>query len=482
MPHPVLYRRLRSSGLLVPSGGGGGSPALPGVITWLDAGAISATDGDQIQVWPDISGNNRPGTDQGVTSTLWFTYRATGGPNNKPCIERTQTYVTNAGITLPSGTAALLGSGGELHAVWKAPADNIAVEEAIAWNLSADSYQGYPQYNASLYWETVGRIIERFAGARSIEYRPPAGVGSWRIYSASTVSGYSTVRQDGKVFGIDQFPSVGASDPLYVNYKMYQGKFAELVICSAPLSDADRQSLYDFWATKYGLTVYSKPADFSPASFSGLQGWWAADSLSLNNDDAVASWPDLSGNSHDFSQSNSSYKPVFKTNRVNGKPAINWADTHRMGMSGSISISQYADFTLIQVMSPTAGSIGISNPSSNLQFAAHVPNTYETTRYYNNGEGSLDTTFSDYTQGGWRSYGWRRGQSSRLWTMTCGPVRTFINSAYDGTFTFNGVGYSTTCGYGMTGDIAEIIMYNTALEDWQLMELYHNYLRPKYSV
>jgi hypothetical protein len=53
-----------------------------------------------------------------------------------------------------------------------------------------------------------------------------------------------------------------------------------------------------------------------------LVGWWKANSLSLSDLDLVSTVVDSAGNGWDLTQTNATYKPVYRTNVINGYPAI----------------------------------------------------------------------------------------------------------------------------------------------------------------
>lgn len=60
-----------------------------------------------------------------------------------------------------------------------------------------------------------------------------------------------------------------------------------------------------------------------PNSLSDLKLWLKADALtSINDGETVTTWSDSSGNGYDLTQSNSSYKPLYKTNILNSMPGI----------------------------------------------------------------------------------------------------------------------------------------------------------------
>ncbi len=60
---------------------------------------------------------------------------------------------------------------------------------------------------------------------------------------------------------------------------------------------------------------YTPPAE-------GLLLWLKADSISASDGDVISSWDDQSGNGLHFTQSDSTKAPVFKTNIINGLPAL----------------------------------------------------------------------------------------------------------------------------------------------------------------
>lgn len=65
-----------------------------------------------------------------------------------------------------------------------------------------------------------------------------------------------------------------------------------------------------------------------------------ASELTLNNDDPVATWPDLSGNNYDAGQVSSTLQPVFKTNILNGKPVVRFNGKYLKTNSFSAALTQ----------------------------------------------------------------------------------------------------------------------------------------------
>lgn len=67
----------------------------------------------------------------------------------------------------------------------------------------------------------------------------------------------------------------------------------------------------------------SAPRRWRPSRLSGLRLWLSADRITgLADGDPVTTWPDLSGQSNNATQSTTAAKPLYKTAIVNGRPGI----------------------------------------------------------------------------------------------------------------------------------------------------------------
>lgn len=62
--------------------------------------------------------------------------------------------------------------------------------------------------------------------------------------------------------------------------------------------------------------------DFDPSSIIGLTTWLKADSLTLVDGAAVATWIDSSPATNNAVQNTATARPIFKTGVLNGKPAV----------------------------------------------------------------------------------------------------------------------------------------------------------------
>lgn len=70
------------------------------------------------------------------------------------------------------------------------------------------------------------------------------------------------------------------------------------------------------------IAVGGGSGGFDPTTIAGLKLWLKANALSLNNNDPVTTWTDSSGTNNHGTQSTAANKPLFKTNIINGLPAV----------------------------------------------------------------------------------------------------------------------------------------------------------------
>jgi len=98
-----------------------------------------------------------------------------------------------------------------------------------------------------------------------------------------------------------------------------------------------------------------------------LKLWLEADTLAgLNDGDTVASWLDLSGNSNDFTAAGTS-KPLFKTNILNGRPAVLFDGVNDV-MTGPLLntfLTAVSGGTIYVVAKPTAITANSATPALN---------------------------------------------------------------------------------------------------------------------
>ncbi|MFC2087832.1 Calx-beta domain-containing protein, partial [Bacteroidota bacterium] len=231
---------------------------------------------------------------------------------------------------------------------------------------------------------------------------------------------------------------------------------------------------------------FTGPAGVGDTSNNKL--WIRAEDLSLSNNDPVASWIDTSGNDNDFSQSTGSLQPSYHTSQINGYPTVRFDGSDLLTAPDIISGNIGRTLFIVTKMNTGGG-------------------TYDglilSLDYPNGGAGS-GTAFSVTPEVGLRVSGNKvfnegLGTSNyRILTMSlaAGIDVTATEIYLDGTAgtesssssaTINTGSNGTALGYSdhvveyYNGDISEVIIYNTELNDAQ-RTIIENYLAAKYNL
>ena len=100
---------------------------------------------------------------------------------------------------------------------------------------------------------------------------------------------------------------------------------------------------------------------FKPASIptAGLQLWLRPDAGVVLNGSGVSTWTDQSGNGNDASQANPGRQPQLVNNALNGQPVMHFdGQDDRLGLTGSTPMSQ---ISLFFVFKPDSGLAGTDN-------------------------------------------------------------------------------------------------------------------------
>lgn len=212
---------------------------------------------------------------------------------------------------------------------------------------------------------------------------------------------------------------------------------------------------------------------FSPANISGIQLWLKADSLSLNDNDLVTTWTDSSGNGNNATASN---KPTYKTNQINGLPAVQFIALDFM-QTPSITMTNMSIFIVLKP-GATAGYVMefAGAGSSNAIISNFTANTLEVFNSPRISMGATATTaFSQHTLTRDATNGtktWRNGSAVTTDPSAVTPNTGVITIGTDG-------GAGTTDQW--SGYIAEIILYNNEVSSAN-RALIESYLLTKYGL
>jgi hypothetical protein len=221
-----------------------------------------------------------------------------------------------------------------------------------------------------------------------------------------------------------------------------------------------------------------------------LKIWLKADALvGLSDGDPLATWADSSNSSINATQSTTSKKPTYKTGVVNGKPIVRFDGVDDFMSTASMSLSSH--FTAFFVGSAEKGSPVYVEHGSNADSSDGMRVSG------NGGLGNLNG-FVVNRSGAHAaniSYGWL-GQT----------VFKIASFKYDGSHTIKMNGASVSAGTvtgstisdskasntlyigakngtssQMTGDIAEIVIYDTVLSDYKIISI-EDELATKYGI
>lgn len=216
--------------------------------------------------------------------------------------------------------------------------------------------------------------------------------------------------------------------------------------------------------------------------------WLDAHSLSLSDGNQVSSFTDISGNSNNFSQSTSTKRPIYKENMVNGLPAINFDGVDDVLNSGSIASLESTNLTYFIVFQRSALKLqyliganytssdrkwlNYTNSANNLLMSAHYSPTIKYTSFNEPGGSFLFTsTHITPTSISQRKQGTLMGTTTGTYTQPTGHNKV----------TLGNVPYTTWQNCALQGYIAEVVIYNSALNNLERI-LIENYLGAKYNM
>jgi hypothetical protein len=219
-------------------------------------------------------------------------------------------------------------------------------------------------------------------------------------------------------------------------------------------------------------------APFAPTDIAGCKLWLKADSLALSDGAGVATWTDSSGSGNNVSSSGFT-QPIYKTNIVNGLPIVRFNGTNtafRVAVDVSVT-----DFTVFVVFQTTGdGMILASNAVNNQVF--RVGQSGNNTIYFFDNvtippfpESSTLVT----SRASW-NLGCTRRASSAVTFFEKGVARGSGTAGAAVGLGAIGCLVSVSALF-VSGDIAEIIAYNSALSPTDRASV-ETYLLGKYNL
>jgi hypothetical protein len=220
---------------------------------------------------------------------------------------------------------------------------------------------------------------------------------------------------------------------------------------------------------------------------SNLQFWLKADNgVNLGSGSNVASWTDMSGNNNNASQNTSGDQPTLVTNAVNGLPAISFNGTSQFLQLPS-GFSNFPGLTMFIVTNPTSDVTGnrwlsFCSGSTTNEFGMYeyAPSTNQ---FFSNNGTSGSGVGLTITQNVYQLLeGVQAGSNSGTVYLNGGSATTATM------YNVVNVSRSTNCigafgggGSYFKGDIAEILVYNTALTAGQRKSV-ESYIYTRYGL
>ncbi len=243
-------------------------------------------------------------------------------------------------------------------------------------------------------------------------------------------------------------------------------------------------------ATVKIATAQTGPGGVGSSSSNVL--WLRSEDITgISNGNDISTWSDVSGNSNDLSQPNSSFTPVFITSQLNGFPVVRFNKSN-----GRLRRTGFADFptseiTAIYINRTTESGDGVvsyassSNSNDFLLFSSNSLRVYRASGNINSNVNFSDNAFH-IANAAWRSSDgrvevWQDGAQS----FTSTGFRTGTSITAGGSLALAGEQDAIDGSYASSqahfGDFTEVLIFNTYLNEAQLIIL-NNYLSSKYGL
>lgn len=229
----------------------------------------------------------------------------------------------------------------------------------------------------------------------------------------------------------------------------------------------------------------------SPDDVAGLWGWWKGADLTGADGAAVSQWSDVSGNSRHFVQATGANQPVKKTAIVNGHDVLRFDGSNDfMLYTGTVAGEANPSDLTIFVVGKTTDQASSHTPLASRDGGANGwLMRYSTSGGLFGHLGATPNVTNTFTSTNWNIFQVvRTALSCRVGVNGTMGSATAI-SAYPGASTALALGGEDSSGPNtvapnsnfMFGDIAEVIIYSTAVSDSDRDAL-ETYLGNKYSI
>jgi hypothetical protein len=250
------------------------------------------------------------------------------------------------------------------------------------------------------------------------------------------------------------------------------GDIAEVLLYNTAISDADRKQIESYFERKYLIPKQN------------LQQWYKTDAscVTKNASNYVSEWKDQSGHGCDAIQPDSTQRPLWVDNSVNGYPVLRFDGGNDNLVSGGLP-SIRETFSLLFVIRPS-NSINYNQTLAAYgtwgKFCFHTDSTggvYVGTSINSRIEPGDGPGANTIVPNAWQTFGY---------TFDNGTAKFYKNGTLLATKTLSlGESWtsfvlgSTSAVNTINGDIAEVLLYNTAISDTNRQQV-EAYFKAKY--
>ena len=251
---------------------------------------------------------------------------------------------------------------------------------------------------------------------------------------------------------------------------------------------------------------------FTPTNLPDLQLWLPADRINQANNTAVATWSDQSGNGYDATQGGSAARPTYIASGLNGLPVVRFDGTDdRLSIPSSTATFKFlhSDVSTVFIVAK-AGTVadpntryGIlgTNANSTLQNGLMITYDDRASQGFNNAINSGITNATSWVSLNLEN-NYFAANTFQILTVRSDPANATLldrsiynlnggvdekNNTQNLTLSTSNAGYNFEIGstgnftLPFLGDIAEIIVYNRALNTSELAQV-HKYLSMKWGI
>lgn len=232
------------------------------------------------------------------------------------------------------------------------------------------------------------------------------------------------------------------------------------------------------------LTQNAAAVVITPETYGPVTRWWDAETLSYKSNDAPITvddpWRDQSPNLLD-AVTTMGREPTFKSAILNGRPAVRLpvGTKHLALVGGDLSLG---NFTILCVAQSAADSIFLSKNGVNAQLRTNRLSEHRASWKPEPGAEIASNLFSSNAALP-RMIGYRRSDNDSeardiIFFDNSVLVERPISSVPAADFTINQIGIID--GGPLNIDIGELVIYNKALTNAEIVSLYTSYFKPKF--